>query len=95
MPKTKPRANGTVRMTSGNRISLPAGLFPEGVREFSFELQKDGSILLVPLFAIPASQRYFWTRRWQEGEREADRAAASGKTIRYKNVEALLKKIGE
>lgn len=95
MPKTKPREQGTVRVTSGNRISLPAGLFPSNVREFKFELQKNGSILLIPLCTIPAAQQYFWTRRWQKGEREADRAAASGKTIRYKNVEALFKKIGE
>lgn len=93
MPKTQTKTNGTVRMTSGNRISLPSGLFSEDVREFTFELQNDGSILLIPMFAIPASQRYFWTRRWQEGEREADEAARTGKVLHAKNADDLIRQL--
>jgi len=93
MPKTKPQEQGTIHMTTGNRLSLPPGSFPEGVRDFHFEIQKDGSILLTPLFMIPATQRYFWTRRWQEGEREADEAARTGRVKHFDDVEDLVKEI--
>jgi len=90
MPKTQAKNEGTIHMTSGNRISLPPGSFPQGVRDFRFEIQKDGSILLIPLCMIPASQRYFWTPRWQEGERAADEAARTGKVFHAKDAEDLI-----
>src|SRR5579871_912629 len=93
MPKMIEKTEGTIHMTTGNRISLPPGSFPEGVRDFHFEIREDGSILLVPMAMIPASQRYFWTRRWQEGEREADEAARTGKVFHAKNADDLFRQL--
>jgi hypothetical protein len=30
---------------------------------------------------VPRSQAYYWTRRWQEGERESLEAQASGEAV--------------
>jgi hypothetical protein len=35
--------------------------------------------------SIPASQRYFWTARWQEGEAESARDIAEGEKRRFEN----------
>ena len=45
---------------------------------------EDGDIVLRPRKLIPASQAWFWTESWQEGEREAsrERAAGEGKIFR-------------
>lgn len=52
------------------------------------KLMKDADLVVIPrkeyekyLFlsdAISKSQRWFWTKEWQEGEREADEAISSG-----------------
>jgi hypothetical protein len=34
-------------------------------------------------------QAWFWTEKWQAGEREADRQIAAGETIRFESAEAL------
>ncbi|MCJ7840760.1 AbrB/MazE/SpoVT family DNA-binding domain-containing protein [Lederbergia sp. NSJ-179] len=36
------------------------------------EMNEHGEIILVPMIQIPASQKWFWTEEWQQGEREAD-----------------------
>lgn len=41
------------------------------------EITLDG-ILLKPLKVIDATQAWFWTPAWQEGERQADREIAEG-----------------
>jgi len=41
------------------------------------ELTEDG-ILLRPQKVIDATQAWFWTPQWQEGEREADAQEAAG-----------------
>ena len=40
---------------------------------------------------IDASQAYFWTRKWQAGEREASAEIATGQTKRFPSVEALIR----
>jgi len=41
----------------------------------------DGVIELRPHSAIPASQRWFWSERWQRMEREVDEHLAAGRTV--------------
>jgi hypothetical protein len=37
-----------------------------------------------------ADQAWFWTREWQEGEREVDEAVAAGQTTFFGSVEEFL-----
>jgi antitoxin MazE len=50
-----------------------------------------GIIELVPQRAIPESQAWFWTERWQNMEREADADKAAGRVRHFGDAEAFLK----
>lgn len=53
------------------------------------ELTDDG-ILLRPQKVIDASQAWFWTPEWQEGEREADAQLAAGEGETFESGEEFL-----
>jgi len=36
-----------------------------------------------PPTVVPGSQSYFWTSKWQEGERAADRDIAAGEVLSF------------
>jgi len=50
----------------------------------------DGGILLRPMKVIDATQAWFWTPEWQEGERQADADIAAGRVERFETDEAFL-----
>jgi len=50
----------------------------------------DGGILLRPMKMIDASQAWFWTPEWQEGERRADADIAAGRGMRFESDEEFL-----
>ena len=50
----------------------------------------DGGILLRPMKVIDATQAWFWTPEWQEGERQADEDIAAGRVDRYESDEEFL-----
>ena len=52
---------------------------------------KDGKIVIVPKRTVDAGQAWFWTKEWQEAEREAEKDLTSGKVKKFKNVEDLIK----
>jgi hypothetical protein len=45
---------------------------------------------LRPAIAVPASQAWFWTESWQDGERRADDDIATGRTTTYDNVDDFM-----
>jgi hypothetical protein len=49
------------------------------VRRQAFELMRE----------LNPDQAWFWTEKWQAGEREADRQIAAGETIRFESDDAL------
>jgi hypothetical protein len=53
--------------------------------------------LLVEIAAgrIDPEQAWFWTREWQEKEREADADLAAGRTTRYESDEDFLAALDE
>ncbi len=42
-----------------------------------------------PLKLIPANQEWFWTREWQEGEREADEDIKEGRISEPMTVDEM------
>jgi AbrB family looped-hinge helix DNA binding protein len=52
---------------------------------------KGGKIILIPKKAIDAEQSWFWSKQWQEAEKEADSDLATGKVKKFKTVEDLIK----
>jgi hypothetical protein len=89
MPRIK-EEKITVTLRGKNQLTLPANLVQEGVRRFYAAVDRKGRVILDPILEIPASQAYFWTKRWQEGERQSDQDAAAGRIKGFKDVEALI-----
>ena len=45
----------------------------------------------MPKKLVDKSQAYFWTRRWQEGEREADEDIKAGRVKTFDSIDELVK----
>jgi len=76
-----------------NTVTIPAELIPEfeawgqmTARLFGRLRQQKG---LIPK-GTPKDQEWFWSKEWQEGEREADEALAKGDFEDFDNVEDLI-----
>ncbi|MBM3248761.1 MAG: AbrB/MazE/SpoVT family DNA-binding domain-containing protein [Candidatus Omnitrophica bacterium] len=54
---------------------------------------KDGKIIIIPKKAIDAEQSWFWSKEWQEAEKEADADLKSGEVKKFKTVEELIKNL--
>ena len=84
MPETvlQVRSNGQITLPTAVRrkANLKEGDLLEVV------VEADGTVRLVPQIAVERSQAYFWTRRWQAGEREADDDLIEG---RYKDFSSM------
>ena len=72
-----------------NRAKLKEGDLLEVV------LEVDGTVRLVPQRVKDDSQAYFWTRRWQEGEREADEDLKAGRFQEFKTMDEAIKFLDE
>jgi len=49
----------------------------------------------MPKKLIDKSQAYFWTKRWQEGEREADEDIKAGRVKTFDSVDKLIKDLDQ
>lgn len=69
------------RIGPKHQITIPQDVFQQlGLEVGDFlEVQLRGDALyLVPQKLVPRDQAWFWTKEWQEREREADEAIARG-----------------
>jgi bifunctional DNA-binding transcriptional regulator/antitoxin component of YhaV-PrlF toxin-antitoxin module len=55
----------------------------------------DERAVLMPKKLVDKNQAYFWTKRWQEGEREADRDIKAGRVRTFDSVEELIKDLDQ
>ena len=81
------------KVTRHGQITLPASVRKElGVEEG--DLVEIGVIddraVLMPKRLVDKSQAYFWTRKWQEGEREADEDIEAGRVTTFDSVGELI-----
>ena len=87
-------AGSVVKVQKNKNITLPMWVMHRfHVRTGDFvrlEATKDG-ILMKPAKLIDPSQAYFWTKEWQEGEREADEDIRKGRVKAFKNIKDLIK----
>ena len=66
-----PKHQITIPQEAFQRLGLQAGDL--------LEVQvRDDALYLVPQRLVPRDQAWFWTREWQEMERDADEAIARG-----------------
>lgn len=50
-----------------------------------------GRIVISPVKTIDARQSWFWTKEWQDAEKEAEEDIRSGRVKRFKNAQELIK----
>ncbi|GFP24871.1 hypothetical protein HKBW3S43_00217 [Candidatus Hakubella thermalkaliphila] len=54
------------------------------------QVTQDGCIVLKPVAIIDKSQAYFWTKRWQTGESEAEEELRTGRIREYDSMRHLV-----
>lgn len=85
------------KVTRHGQVTLPASIRRElGVEEgdlVEIEVIDDRAVLM-PKKLVDKSQAYFWTKRWQEGEREADEDIKAGRVKVFDSVDELVKDLG-
>jgi AbrB family looped-hinge helix DNA binding protein len=83
----------TSKVTRHGQITLPASVRKElGIEEGDLvEIEVvDERAVLMPKKLVDKSQAYFWTKKWQEGEREADEDIKAGRVKAFNSVEELI-----
>ena len=78
------------------QITLPAAIRKRlGLRvgDIVETTVKEGKIILLPKKTIDAEQAWFWTKEWQEAEKEANSDIKTGKVKKFKTVEELIKEL--
>ena len=71
----------TARIGPKHQITIPEEIFEQmGLQPGEFlDVQVRGDALyLVPQKLVPRDQAWFWSKEWQEREREADKAISEG-----------------
>jgi len=80
------RSNGQITLPSATRRQI-------GLREgdlLEVIVEPDGSLRLIPKVAVDRSQTYFWTERWQAGERETEADLQAGRFKDFDSMDDLL-----
>ena len=81
------------KVTRHGQITLPAPVRKElGIEEGDLvEIEVvDEKAVLVPKKLVDKSQAYFWTKRWQEREKEADDDIRAGRVSVFESVDELV-----
>ena len=86
------------RVTRHGQVTLPASVRRKlGIEEGDLVevVVEDEKAVLVPKKIIDKSQAYFWTKEWQEAEREASEDIKAGRVKTFSSAEELLKDLDE
>jgi antitoxin MazE len=54
----------------------------------------DGKIIITPVVIIPKDQMWFYSKEWQDGEKDVDRQVREGKTTKAITMEDLFDGLG-
>ena len=88
-----------LQVRSNGQITLPASVRRQANLEegdlLEVTVEPDGSLRLIPKVAIDRDQVYFWTKRWQEGEREADEDLKTGRYEDFATIDEFVKSLQE
>ena len=68
-------------------------LLKEGDK-IEFEVKED-EIVIRPVLIIDKTQSWFWTKKWQKAEREADEDIKAGRVKTLDEVDSLMKDLEE
>jgi AbrB family looped-hinge helix DNA binding protein len=76
-----------------NQLTLPSettrALHVQEGDEIEFSVTPEGEVVLRGLTVLPSDQRWFWTEKWQRGEREANEQVRAGEGETFMNPEDM------
>ncbi len=92
--------HGYVGMQSRGLIALPTALrrrlhLDEPGAQVEILERDDGVLELRAALPVPADQAWFWTKRWQQREREVDNHIAHGDVVTHDSTEEFLSHLEE
>ena len=94
MAKSKPALEEAVRVGAKHQVTIPSrisrALRPKKGDHLMMRLV-GGRVEMVPATLIPKDQLWFWSREWQEKEREASQEIACGNVKEFDSVNELIK----
>jgi len=73
-----------VKIGPKHQITIPKEIFDSlrlKVGDFVETTIRDNTVVIIPQKMVPRDQEWFWTREWQEKERESDEAIKEGRII--------------
>ena len=75
-------------------VSVPAVIrerlhLDEPGAQLEFLETDDGTLTVRGVVPVPSDQKWFWTERWQQMEREADEDIAAGRIVGTESVDEL------
>jgi antitoxin PrlF len=86
-----------LQIRSNGQITLPASIRRQANLQEGDALEvtvdENGTLHLVPQVLIERSQCYFWTERWQTGERETEEDLRAGRYKDFDDIESLLEEL--
>ncbi|MBA4385680.1 MAG: AbrB family transcriptional regulator [Anaerolinea sp.] len=86
--------NSVLQIRENGQITLPTSVRRKTNLKagdlLDIKVEDDGSIRLTPQMAIDRSQVYFWSKRWQAGEHQAEEDIQAGKVGKFDNVNDLI-----
>jgi AbrB family looped-hinge helix DNA binding protein len=84
-----------LQIRSNGQITLPTSIRRQArLKEgdlLEVLVEEDGSLRLVPKIAIDRDQAYFWTERWQKGERETEEDLRAGRYKQFTSMDEMIK----
>jgi AbrB family looped-hinge helix DNA binding protein len=85
------------RVTRHGQITLPVSVRKElGIEEgdlIEIEVVEEHAVLM-PKKLVDKSQTYFWTKAWQEAEKEASEDIKAGRIKTFESAEKLIEDLG-
>jgi AbrB family looped-hinge helix DNA binding protein len=88
----------TTKVTRHGQITLPAAVREQlGIEEgdiVEIKVEEERAVL-TPKKLVDKSQVYFWTERWQKGEREAAEDIEAGRVKTFESVDELVKDLDQ
>ena len=86
------------KVTRHGQITLPRsvrGLLNIEEGDFVEVEVVEGRAVLTPKRLVDKDQAYFWSREWQEAEREAEEDIRAGRVKEFASVEKLIRDLEE
>lgn len=85
--------DAVIKVQKNKNITLPVWLLRKlhiSIGDFIRLQETKRGVLIKPAKLVDPSQAYFWTKAWQEGEREAAADIRKGRIKGFKSVRALM-----